>query len=246
VRARLALPLILALALPAQADPREAFNEALRLDLTGSTTAVRRAFDLYRRAAEAGLPEAQFNVAAMLDSGRGVESDWPQAAIWYARAAARGNKRAAYNLGQLYQEGRGVPPNEDLARTWFRASGLPAARARLVSLKGRGGRPSSTLASPTPVAPVGDVVVTGNGAELVWTSPLQPEPVRFFLEVSDLSASGRTVFSAFTDRSSLEIAPPLPAGRYAWRVSAVAPKARRYAISDWAVLRIGPQQAQRD
>ena len=67
-----------------------------------------------RRAAESGHVQAAFNVAAMLDSGRGAPRDVAQAAIWYARAAAGGNRRAAFNLGQLYESGEGVPANIDL------------------------------------------------------------------------------------------------------------------------------------
>jgi TPR repeat protein len=60
-----------------------------------------------------GHTQAQFNVAAMLDSGRGAPRDVAQASIWYARAAAGGNRRAAFNLGQLYESGEGVPANID-------------------------------------------------------------------------------------------------------------------------------------
>jgi len=59
-------------------DPSALFREALRQDLMGGSTGARLAFDMYRRAAEAGLPEAQFNVAIMLDSGRGVSPDVAQ------------------------------------------------------------------------------------------------------------------------------------------------------------------------
>ena len=70
------------------------FEEALRSDAGGD---ARSAFALYRRAAEAGLPAAELNVAVMLDSGRGVAADTAEAATWYARAAVHGEVRAAYN-----------------------------------------------------------------------------------------------------------------------------------------------------
>ena len=91
-----------------------------------------------RRAAESGHTQAAFNVAAMLDSGRGAPRDVAQAAIWYARAAAGGNRRAAFNLGQLYESGEGVPANVDLSRAWYAAADLPAARERLAETRSTG------------------------------------------------------------------------------------------------------------
>lgn len=218
------------------------FKEALRHDVTGGPAEVAQAFQLYKRAAEAGLPEAQFNVAVMLDSGRGVAADLPQAAIWYARAAANGNRRAAYNLGQLYARGQGVPRNVDLARAWFVASNLPAARSRLATVRRRA-TTTGTLSAPTLIAP-GPWKTSGPqpaAVELVWTSGQQPEPVRYFVELRAIDAAGsRELFSSFVETSSLKVTLPDTAAALAWRVLAVARKEGRYAASDWAYLRTGP------
>ncbi len=70
----------LLIAAPARADdPTLWFDEAVQYDLKGETAPL--AFALYRRAAEAGLPQAEFNVAVMLDSGRGAPRDVAQASI---------------------------------------------------------------------------------------------------------------------------------------------------------------------
>jgi hypothetical protein len=228
------------LAFPAAAEPGDLFREAIRLDLTGNPADVRRAFELYRRAAQAGLPEAQFNVAVMLDSGRGVARDQMQAALWYARAASRGNKRAAYNLGQLYEVGQGVPRNADLARTWYRRSALPAARARLATIK-RDEATGSALTAPTPVAPTAGVVIAGaREVELVWTAAAQPERVRFYVELWDVSERGRQeIYSGFTESSSVKVAIPGGNKRFAWRVVTIAGGVGRYAASDWAYMQAG-------
>jgi TPR repeat protein len=227
------------LALPAAAEPRDLFREAIRLDLTGNPADVRRAFELYHRAAQAGLPDAQFNVAVMLDSGRGVARDPMQAALWYARAASRGNKRAAYNLGQLYEAGEGVPRNADLARTWYRLSALPAARARLATIKRHEGT-ASALTAPTLVAPTGDALVGTREVELVWTAATQPEGVRFHVELWEVSERGRQeIYSGFSESSSVRVALPEGSKRYAWRVLTVASGAGRYAASDWAYMQAG-------
>ncbi|UXN67440.1 sel1 repeat family protein (plasmid) [Phyllobacterium sp. A18/5-2] len=220
-------------------DSSALFREALRQDLKGGPADARLAFDMYRRAAEAGLPEAQFNVAIMLDSGRGVSPDVAQAATWYARAASHGIRRAAYNLGQLYEAGQGVPQNVDLARAWFKASDLPAARARLTAIRS-GGAKAATLSAPVLVAPAdGELIGSGaNNVELVWTARQGPEGVRFFVELRALVPSGsREIYSGFVDVSSLNVALSSSfKGAFAWRVFAVAQGSGRYAASNWSYL----------
>jgi hypothetical protein len=231
--------------LPAHAravDPNALFQEALRHDLGGTLTDARRAFELYRAAGEAGLPEAQFNVAVMLDSGRGVAPDLEQAATWYARAASRGNRRAAFNLGQLYESGQGVPQNRGLAHAWFKASDLPAARARMAAL-GSDPIDSAAFSAPQPVSPVsGEVVASGTRSiDLVWTSRPQPEPVGFFVEVRAVDTSGsREIYFGFVDISSLSVPLTDDSTSYAWRVLAVARGTGRYVASDWSYLHAYP------
>ena len=213
------------------------FEQAMRHDEEGQATL---AFAQYRRAAEAGLPQAEFNVAAMLDSGRGVGQDFAEAATWYARAAARGNARAAYNLGQLYESGEGVPRNVDLARAWFAASGLEAARARMAAL------PASPpgrrdLSAPIPVTPGHDAGARLPQAaiEFIWTSEPQPEPVSFFVELLDVNASApREIFSTFASTTSVLTPAPLASGAYAWRVSTVARTSKRYLASPWLLFTV--------
>ena len=60
-------------------------------------------------AAEAGLPQAMFNLGLCLDKGEeGVAApDYPAAAGWYRRAADAGHGGAATNLISMYTVGRG-------------------------------------------------------------------------------------------------------------------------------------------
>jgi len=46
-----------------------------------------RAVTLWKKAAKAGVPDAQFNLAAAFANGRGVDTDPGQAARWYVKAA---------------------------------------------------------------------------------------------------------------------------------------------------------------
>jgi hypothetical protein len=218
------------------------FQQALALDIgvDGPRDAA-GAYGLMLRAAEAGHPQAAFNVAAMLDNGRGAPPDAAQAEIWYARAAARGNVRAAYNLGLIYAGGSGAAANGDLSRAWFVASGLPAARDRLAQPAPSGPR-STRLVSPRPLFPTSGTTLDGDArtVELVWTCEEEPEPVSFFVEVRVLDETGsREAWTGFTDVSSTSLSIPADAEHFAWRVSAVARSAASYASSGWTVAAIG-------
>lgn len=228
-------------ALAAGGEPIAWFEQGVRAD-AGDPGGAARAYAWYLKAAEAGLPEAEFNVAAMLDSGRGVRPDAAEAATWYARAAARGDRRAAYNLGLIYVAGQGVPANRDLARAWFAASGLPAARDHLAGLR-LPGSPADAFSAPTLAAPsAGARLAPGQAdVELVWTSRQQPETARFFVEVRELgSGAGREIFAAFAPASSTVVPLHEPRGDYAWRVFAVEARAGRYAGSGWRLFSVAP------
>lgn len=214
-------------------DPNAIFSEAVQLDLGGDANAS-QAFQLYLKAADGGLPAAQFNVGVMLDSGRGTARDLAKAAVWYARAAAHENKRAAYNLAQLYQTGQGVPKNLDVARTWFQASELPAAKSRISELRVDQTN-AGPLRAPTCVSPLGGARIQSNGVELVWLAPPQGEHVRFFVEVRSLTPpDSAEVFSGFTERTSILAPSHLPAGDYTWRVLAIGRRAGTYVGSEWS------------
>lgn len=248
VLAVLCLAAEIASSIPARAeDAQTLYDRAQKVDLSGARgDAAASAFALYKRAAEAGLPQAEFNVAVMLDSGRGTPPDVGQAATWYARAALHGERRAAFNLGQLYEAGEGVPKNDDLARAWFSTSDLPAARARLARQPASAPTEAS-LSAPTPIVPAAGQSVDPaiGGLALVWTSRAQPEPVRFFVELRALDPGGsREVFSGFSDTSGLLVdKPPTAAGEYAWRALAVTGNGERYALSAWTRFNVSPAKA---
>jgi hypothetical protein len=51
--------------------------------------------------------------------GRGVPSDYAEAARWYRKAAEQGYARAQYDLGYMYFYGRGVSQDRKEANRWF-------------------------------------------------------------------------------------------------------------------------------
>jgi Sel1 repeat len=230
---------------PAEGEaPAQVWLErALSLDVgaAGSPDAV-QAFAAMRRAADLGHTQAAFNVAVMLDSGRGAPRDVAEAAIWYAGAAASGNHRAAFNLGQLYESGEGVPANPDLASAWYVAADLPAARERLAETKAPTDRPALVRA-PQPLFPVKNSALEPGlqHVDLVWTSSVEPEAVRFFVELRILDArTSREAWSGFVDVSSLRLPLPPGAQNLAWRVTAVARGSANYAVAGWSVFKVAP------
>lgn len=80
------------------------------------------AFYWYKKAAEHGVAEAQFNLALMYEKGQGVPQDYEKAFHWYQQAAEQGFPAAQHNLGIIYYKGQGVPQDYQKAYQWFSLS----------------------------------------------------------------------------------------------------------------------------
>jgi hypothetical protein len=65
----------------------------------------------FRRAANQGLIEAQYELGACLLTGRGIQENSSEAVEWFRKASAQGFPMAEYQLGNCYFEGTGVPKN---------------------------------------------------------------------------------------------------------------------------------------
>jgi len=102
-----------------EVDPavaRKAFQEAMSLAREGRLTA---AAPYYQEAAENGHPEAQYVLATMYKTGRGVSHDMDLAIQWYGRSAEAGYPLAQFTLGNIYMKGDGAPKNVPLALKLF-------------------------------------------------------------------------------------------------------------------------------
>ncbi|HTO79220.1 MAG TPA: toll/interleukin-1 receptor domain-containing protein [Methylocystis sp.] len=106
-----------------------------------------KAMEWYRKAADHGLGDAQYNVGMMYENGRGVAKDIEQAKAWYRKAADQGSafgKAALQRLeanaapaiqlpastpkeenqkGDDYFYGRGVEQDYGKAMEWYRKAG---------------------------------------------------------------------------------------------------------------------------
>jgi len=58
----------------------------------------REAVSWYRKAAELGQADAQYNLGSCYDAGVGVETDKAEAKSWYQKAANQGHKGALVSL----------------------------------------------------------------------------------------------------------------------------------------------------
>ena len=59
----------------------------------------------YLKAAEKGIPEAQYNYASCLESGKGVKKNLPEAFAWYQKAAKQDFEPAMFQLAKIYVSG---------------------------------------------------------------------------------------------------------------------------------------------
>lgn len=77
-------------------------------------------FDYVSKHAEEGVAEAQYHLALMYDSGRGVERSPKKALFWYAKAADQGNADAMYYLGRMYEsQMSGIKQDLEKAAKWY-------------------------------------------------------------------------------------------------------------------------------
>ena len=83
----------------------------------------REAVKWWRKAAEQGYAEAQFNLGGMYAKGEGVPEDYQEAVKWCRMAAEQGVARAQYNLGVMYQNGKGVLEDYVKAYAWMNLAG---------------------------------------------------------------------------------------------------------------------------
>jgi uncharacterized protein len=81
-----------------------------------------KAAKILQEVAKGGEPDAQFLLAMMYETGRGVKEDDQEAFKWYKAAAERGHQTAQNNLGQMYRQGKGVKADMKEAARWFRAA----------------------------------------------------------------------------------------------------------------------------
>ena len=69
--------------------------------------------------AEQGNVDAQFYIARMYDTGKGVPENDKTAVKWYTLSAEQGDRWAQNTLAFMYDNGEGVPENDKTAVKWY-------------------------------------------------------------------------------------------------------------------------------
>jgi len=70
-------------------------------------------------AAEAGQPEAMYQLGMAYENGKDLPKDDAKAAVWYHRASDLGHGNSMFYLGGLYWSGRGVTKDLVEAYKWL-------------------------------------------------------------------------------------------------------------------------------
>lgn len=83
---------------------------------------LRRAFELYKKAADLGHPAANTSVGYCYAMGRGVEKDSKEAIRYYQAADKQKDPKGQALLGMCYQYGQGVPVDLKEAKRLYTAS----------------------------------------------------------------------------------------------------------------------------
>jgi TPR repeat protein len=96
-----------------------------------------RAAELFRTAADAGNPEAQYALATMYKEGKGVPKDLAEAARLLGAAARADNTDAELEYAIALFNGTGIDRDEAAAATFLRKAarkGSPVAQNRLANI----------------------------------------------------------------------------------------------------------------
>jgi TPR repeat protein len=76
----------------------------------------------FRKAADAGDPQAMCNVGSLYFAGLGIPKRYDEAIRWFNRCAMEGNLQGMFNLGVMYRDGLGIDKSYERAMIWFQKS----------------------------------------------------------------------------------------------------------------------------
>jgi len=79
----------------------------------------KKAFDLYKKAAEKDHINSMLKIANFYKEGKGVIKNYKQSFKWFKNAAIKGNVSGMYNLGLMYMYGTGIIKNYKKSYEWF-------------------------------------------------------------------------------------------------------------------------------
>jgi TPR repeat protein len=150
-------------------------DDARRLRQAGEFQA---AFSVMAELAEGGDPDAQYEIATMLNNGSGVEKNAETAVEWYRRAADQGHAEAQYQLGNMHLTGEGVFKDDVWAISWHRKAaeqGHKQAQADLTEIYNDNGLTPPDWSKPTRKVPDNVAVDTPSSWEEIGANAVPTE-----------------------------------------------------------------------
>ena len=79
-----------------------------------------KAHSLLKPQAKRGNADAQYHLALLYKSGKGVKKNNKTAFYWFKKSADKGNVRAQYNCGVIFENGYGVKTSYKKALHWYK------------------------------------------------------------------------------------------------------------------------------
>ena len=111
------------------------------------------AFSWFDKAAQQGLPVAEYQLGVLYAVGQGVETNAEQAAQWFLRAAEQGVPDAQFQIGHRYAQGEGIEQDIIQAYAWFHVAAIDGKhQAALEAKRGVHARMSSEQVTAGQVA----------------------------------------------------------------------------------------------
>jgi TPR repeat protein len=112
-----AVLVIAAVILGCNGNPQQNFE---RGKLASEKKSYDESIKWYRKAANQGLADAQFELGRCYYYGNGVKKDYSEAMAWYRKASDQGHGESQRRVGLLYAQGEGVSKDRAEAQKWFR------------------------------------------------------------------------------------------------------------------------------
>lgn len=111
---------------PELEDAKTQYNLALSFanGINGVEKNDQQAFVCFTKAAEGGLPEAQYYLAFAYLNGTGTQKDLKKSLAWFRKAAERGLPEAQFQMAGFYATGHGVASNATQAVQWYQKAAL--------------------------------------------------------------------------------------------------------------------------
>ena len=95
------------------------------------------AFSWFDKAAQQGLPVAEYQLGVLYAVGQGVEANAEQAAQWFLRAAEQDVPDAQFQIGHRYAQGEGIEQNIIQAYAWFQVAAIDGKHQAALEAKRR-------------------------------------------------------------------------------------------------------------